>query len=46
MPEVQFLQVPGNSKVDVRFLLAGKGEATFSYESREAGKISKSVTLQ
>ncbi len=45
-PEVQFLQVPGNSKVDVQFLLAGKGEATFSYESRKAGKISKSVTLQ
>ena len=43
---LQFLQVPGNGKVDVQFLLAGKGEATISYESRKAGKISKSVTLQ
>jgi hypothetical protein len=45
-PAVQFMQVPGNSKLDVQFLLAGRGEATFSYESRKAGKISKSVTLQ
>jgi hypothetical protein len=45
-PEVQFLQVPGNSRVDLQFLLAGKGEATFSYESRKAGKVSKSVTIR
>ena len=44
--EVQFLQVPGNSKVDLQFLLAGRGEATFSYESRKAGKTSKSVVLK
>jgi hypothetical protein len=44
--EVQFLQVPGNSKVDLQFLLAGRGEATFSYESRKAGRTSKSVTLK
>ena len=45
-PEVQFLQVPGNGKVDLQFLLSGKGEATFSYESRKAGRISKSVMLK
>jgi hypothetical protein len=45
-PEIQFLQVPGNSKVELQFLLSGKGEATFSYESLKAGRISRSVTLE
>jgi hypothetical protein len=45
-PDVQFLQVPGQGKVDFQFLLSGKGEVTFAYRSFKAGKAAKTVTLQ
>jgi hypothetical protein len=45
-PELQFLQVPGDGKVEFEFLVSGKGELTASYQSVKAGKVKKSVTLQ
>ncbi len=44
-PEMQMLQVPGNSKVDFQFLVSGDGDLTFDYTSRKAGKLSKTVEL-
>jgi hypothetical protein len=44
-PDVQFLQVPGNGKVEFEFLLTGKGEVTVAYQSVKAGKARKTVTL-
>ena len=44
-PEVQFLQVPGFGKVDYQFLIKGKGEVTFRFISRKAGKKEVGVTL-
>ncbi len=45
-PEVQFLVVPGFGKVEYQFLITGKGSVTLSYESRWAGKITKTVELK
>ena len=45
-PELQFLQVPGNGKVEFQFLVSGKGELTVAYQSQKAGKASKTVVLQ
>jgi hypothetical protein len=45
-PELQFLQVPGDGKVEFEFLLSGKGEVTVAYQSVKAGKVAKTVTLQ
>ena len=45
-PEVQFLFVPGFGKVEYQFLVAGKGTATIKYNSRHAGKLSKSIRLK
>ena len=45
-PEIQFLFVPGFGKVEHEFLVAGTGSLTISYQSRHAGKITKTVTLQ
>ncbi|MGA2587707.1 MAG: M14 family metallopeptidase [Candidatus Aminicenantales bacterium] len=45
-PEIQFLSVPGFGKVEHQFLVEGKGEITILYESRHAGKISKTVELK
>jgi hypothetical protein len=45
-PEVQFLVVPGFGKVEHQFLISGKGSVTLNYESRWAGKISKTVELK
>ncbi len=45
-PEVQFLVVPGFGKVEHQFLISGKGSVTLDYESRWAGKISKTVELK
>jgi len=42
---VQFLQVPGNGKVEFEFLLTGKGEVTVAYQSIKAGKAVKTVAL-
>ena len=45
-PELQFLQVPGDGKLEFEFLVSGKGELTFAYQSLKAGKAAKTVTLQ
>ncbi len=45
-PEVQMLQVPGNGRTEFQFLISGKGNVTFDYTSRKAGKITKSVDLK
>ena len=45
-PETQFLQVPGNGKVEFEFLVSGKGEVNVTYQSVKAGKATKTVTLQ
>jgi hypothetical protein len=47
-PEVQFLSVPGFGKVEYQFLIAGKkgAKVTVKYNSRHAGKISKTIELK
>jgi hypothetical protein len=45
-PELQFLQVPGDGKVEFEFLVSGKGEMTVAYQSQKAGKATKTVVLQ
>ena len=45
-PELQFLTVPGFGKVEHEFLVSGSGSLTIAYQSRHAGKLSKTVTLQ
>lgn len=44
-PEVQFLVVPGNQKVDYQFIIEGKGNVELKYTSRKAGKINKTIKL-
>jgi hypothetical protein len=45
-PELQFLQVPGDGKVEFEFLVSGKGDLTVAYQSLKAGKATKTVALQ
>ncbi len=45
-PEVQFLTIPGFSKQSHQFLIAGKGQVTFSYYSRHGGKITQTLNLK
>ena len=45
-PELQFTSVPGFGKVEHQFLVEGSGPITVSYESRHAGKITKTVELK
>jgi len=45
-PDLEFLQVPGDGKVDFEFLVSGKGELTVAYQSQKAGKATKTVVLQ
>jgi len=45
-PGIQFLHVPGFSKVEHQFLVSGQGQLTISYESRHAGKLKTTVTLK
>ncbi|HUU05928.1 MAG TPA: M14 family metallopeptidase [Patescibacteria group bacterium] len=45
-PELQFLVVPGFGKVEHEFLVSGTGSLTIAYQSRHAGKLSKSITLK
>ncbi len=45
-PELQFLIVPGFGKVEHEFLVSGSGRLTIAYQSRHAGKLSKSITLK
>lgn len=44
-PEIQFLAIPGYGVVEYQFLIEGKGEVTFSYESLKARNASASVKL-
>ncbi len=44
-PEVQFLMIPGFSKLEYQFIISGKGTVKFNYSSRHAGKISKTIEL-
>ena len=44
-PEVQFFAMPGNSRVEYQFLIEGKGEVTFSYESQKAKNVTTSIEL-
>lgn len=45
-PELQFLQVPGDGRVEFEFLVSGKGDLTVAYQSIKAGKVTKTVALQ
>lgn len=44
-PDVQFLQVPGNGRVEFQFLLTGKGEVSVAYQSVKAGRQSRTILL-
>lgn len=44
-PEIQFLAVPGYDELEFEFLIEGKGEITFTYESRKAKNTETSVKL-
>jgi Zinc carboxypeptidase len=45
-PELQFLQVPGDGKLEFEFLVSGRGDLTFAYQSLKAGKATRTVALQ
>lgn len=45
-PEVQLCQVPGFGKIEYQFLVSGKGNVDIKFESRKAGKITKTVALK
>ena len=45
-PELQFLFVPGFGKVEHEFLVSGSGSLTITYQSRHAGKLSKTIALK
>ena len=45
-PEVQFLTVEGNSKIDYQFLVSGNGEIKVEYTSQKAGNIVKTKSLK
>lgn len=44
-PEIQFLSVPGYGVVEYQFLIEGKGEVKFNYESLKAKDSSATVKL-
>ena len=44
-PEIQFLSVPGYGIAEFQFLIEGKGEVTFNYESQKAQKRTAKVNL-
>ena len=44
-PEIQFLSVPGFGNVEYQFVIEGKGNVTFSYESRKAKNVSTTMKL-
>ena len=44
-PEIQFLFVPGNDKIEYQFIIAGSGSVDIAYSSLHAGKIIKSIQL-
>ncbi len=44
-PEIQFLALPGYAVEEYQFLLEGKGEVQFSFESQKAKNVQTSVKL-
>lgn len=44
-PQIQFITVPGNDKVDYQFFVKGKGNAIIEYNSRKAGNLKKEIKL-
>jgi hypothetical protein len=44
-PEIQFLSIPSYGVVEYQFLIEGKGEVTFNYESQKAKNVNTSVKL-
>jgi hypothetical protein len=44
-PEIQFLALPGFGVVEYEFLIEGKGDVTFSFESQKAKNVTTSVKL-
>jgi len=38
-PELQFITVPGDNKVEYQFLVSGKGKFSIKYQSQKAGKL-------
>ena len=44
-PEIQFITVPGNNKVDYQFLVKGKGNIVIEYMSKKAGNLKKEFKL-
>jgi Zinc carboxypeptidase len=45
-PEVQLLMVPGFGKVEHQFIISGRGQVTFKYESNWGGKQNVTVALK
>ncbi len=45
-PALQFLQVPGNSKVEFQFLVTGSGAVDVAYSGLKAGKVTKTVVVE
>jgi len=44
-PEIQYLSIPGYGVAEYQFLIEGKGEITFNYESLKAKDSTTSVKL-
>ncbi|MFW6259585.1 MAG: M14 family metallopeptidase [Tangfeifania sp.] len=44
-PEIQFLSIPGYGMEEYQFLIEGKGDVTFEFESRKTKNVSASVKL-
>ncbi len=44
-PEIQFMALPGYAVEEYKFLIEGKGEVTFSFESQKAKNVTTSVKL-
>ncbi len=44
-PEIQFLTVSGYATVEYAFIIEGKGDVEFSYESRKARNVKQSIKL-
>lgn len=44
-PEIQFFSVPSYGVVEYQFLIEGKGEVTFTYESQKANNLKTSMKL-
>jgi hypothetical protein len=44
-PEIQFLAIPGYGVEEYQFLIEGKGEVTFLFDSQKAGNTKTSVKL-